>query len=71
MPRKKPIQQSRTVWINGLTMIAAVLMLIPNFLTDIGMPEHTAMKVSAFVMLLNNTITIYLRIFSGQTENPS
>jgi hypothetical protein len=61
----KPLRKSRTLWINGLTMLTAVLMLIPNFLTDFGINEYLAMKISAVVMLLNNTITIWLRIFGG------
>jgi hypothetical protein len=65
----KPLKNSRTIWINGLTMFAAVLMLIPNFLTDFGINEHLAVKISAVVMLLNNTITIWLRIFANNEQN--
>ena len=61
----KPLRKSKTLWVNGLTMAGAVLMLIPNFLTDFGINEHLAVKISAVVMLLNNTITIWLRIFAN------
>jgi hypothetical protein len=62
---RKPLRKSRTLWINTLTMAAAVLMLIPNFLTDLDINDHLAMRISAVVMLLNNTITIWLRIFAN------
>ena len=62
---RKPLRKSRTLWINGLTMAGAMLMLIPNFLTDFGINEHIAMKISAIVMLINNSINIWLRIFAN------
>ena len=65
---RKPLRKSRTLWINALTMAAAVLMLIQNFLTDLDINDHLAMRISAVVMLLNNTITIWLRIFANNEQ---
>ena len=61
MNTSKPLHKSRTIWVNALTMATAVLILIPDFLKDVGVNPELAVKISACIMLVNNIITIYLR----------
>ena len=61
MSTSKPLRKSRTIWVNALTMTTAILILIPDFLKDVGVQPEIAVKISACIMLANNIITIYLR----------
>lgn len=69
MSTSKPLHKSRTIWVNGLTMATAVLILIPDFLKDFGVNPELAVKISACIMLVNNIITIYLRTLNGTSSN--
>ena len=68
MTTSKPLRKSRTIWINSLTMATAILILIPDFLKDVGVNPELAVKLSSCIMLLNNIITIYLRTLTAKSE---
>ena len=60
--------ESKTVIANLLTILVGVLALIPAFVNDVGISEHTAKVIITSVLFFSNVLNIILRmLFTKET----
>ena len=59
----KTIGSSKTVWLNVITTIIAILGFIPQFVSGIGISQHTADVITKVTLLVAGTLNIILRVF--------